>query len=153
MQGGVNLRRDLFGADSAFRRAVAAGGEEAASAESLFLLLQKMLSPQPRQRPPLEEFARHVFFADKATRALRFLWSLHDKEVAQQQQFLAGFCKLLQTQPLLQEKRLLKIHIILPLLEALQYPALYPHLLPCILFAVKKVRRLIARGKCQSQFA
>ena len=133
------LRDSVFPADSLFKQGVAAGGAAAAAAAGLLQLVSRGLSTNPRDRPSIEEFLSNPFLLSIETRALRFLSCLHEKELQQQQQFLAGLLPLLQQQLQLQQPQVLRVHVLEPLLSALKYPSLFPVLLPNIFFALKKV--------------
>ncbi|KAL8437566.1 hypothetical protein Efla_000429 [Eimeria flavescens] len=143
------LRASSFPPDSLFQQgaaAAAAGGgasAAAAAAAGLLQLLSRALSAEPAERPPLEAFLSDAFLLSTEARALRFLSCLEEKEQQQQQQFLLGLLPLLQQQQLLQHKRLLRTHILDPLLSALKSVALLPVLLPNVFAALKKASLLL----------
>ncbi|KAL8272108.1 hypothetical protein Esti_003951 [Eimeria stiedai] len=140
------LRPSVFSADSLFHQgAAAAAAETAAAAEAaaaeagLLQLLSRGLSVAPEDRPPIEAFLSNSCLLSTETRALRFLSSLHEKQQQQQQQFLVGLLPLLQQQQLLQQPRLLRLHVLEPLLSSLKYATLLPALLPNVFFCLKKL--------------
>ncbi|CAE8634492.1 unnamed protein product, partial [Polarella glacialis] len=62
----------------------------------LFTVLQKILSPNPAERPTIAAFINSEFFMDVNVRAIRFLEQLNEKEEVQRVTFLRGLPKLLQ---------------------------------------------------------
>ncbi|EPT32102.1 SCY kinase-related protein (incomplete catalytic triad) [Toxoplasma gondii ME49] len=111
----------------------------AASLPTLIALLSSMLSPDPSQRPSIEQFLQSPFFQDMNMRALRFLESLHEKDESQKIQFLKGFLPLLQQQEEFHHTNLLRNRVVGPLLDALAFPALYPFVLPNLFFVIKQL--------------
>ncbi|KEP63323.1 UNVERIFIED_CONTAM: SCY kinase-related protein (incomplete catalytic triad) [Hammondia hammondi] len=111
----------------------------AASLPTLIALLSSMLSPDPSQRPSIEQFLQSPFFQDMNMRALRFLESLHEKDESQKIQFLKGFLPLLQQEEEFHHTNLLRNRVVGPLLDALAFPALYPFVLPNLFFVIKQL--------------
>jgi len=109
----------------------------------LFTVLQKILSPNPAERPTIAAFINSEFFMDVNVRAIRFLEQLNEKEEVQRVTFLRGLPKLLQDEksPLCSQ-RVMRERVLPRLCSALLFPSLYGVVVPIIFSLLQHEKRV-----------
>lgn len=107
--------------------------------QELYPVLQRILSPNPSERPTVASFLSSEFFMDVNVRAIRFLEQLNEKDEVQRVTFLKGLPKLLQDQTsALCGQRVLRERVLPKLCSALLFTSLYGVVVPIIVAIIKR---------------